>query len=62
MSRVFYKPLPIGRCDVGHGSSISQPGPAPVGRASGKSGAFRFLKLLYFFRRKGAVQYNMLKI
>jgi hypothetical protein len=55
-SRVFFKWLPIGRCDLHHGSTMSQPRPAAVGRASGNIGALKLLMPLWFFRRSGAYQ------
>jgi hypothetical protein len=53
---VFFRWLPIGRCDLGHGSVGSQPRPAAVGRASGNIGAAILLMALWFFRRSGTYQ------
>jgi hypothetical protein len=53
---VFFRWLPIGRCDLGHGSVGSQPRPAGLRRASGNIGAAILLMLLWFFRRSGAYQ------
>jgi hypothetical protein len=53
---VFFRWLPIGRCELDHGSEGSQPRPAAVGRASGKSRAAILLMPLWFFRRSGAYQ------
>jgi hypothetical protein len=53
---VFFRWLPIGRCDLHHGSTMSQPRPAGVGRASGNIGALKLLMPLWFFRRSGAYQ------
>jgi hypothetical protein len=56
LRRVFFRWLPIGRCDLRHGSGMSQPRPAGVGRASGNIGAMKLLMPLWFFRRKGTYQ------
>jgi hypothetical protein len=53
---VFFKWLPIGRCNLDHGSGMSQPRPAVVGRASGNIGAKKLLMPLWFFRSSGAYQ------
>jgi hypothetical protein len=53
---VFFTWLPIGRCDLDHGSEGSQPRPAAVGRASGNIRAAILLMPLWFFRRSGAYQ------
>src|ERR1035437_142219 len=60
--RVFFKWLLICRCDVRHGSSGSQPGPAAVGRASGNIAAILFSKPPWFFRRRGADRKKMLGV
>jgi hypothetical protein len=53
---VFFRWLPIGRCDLARGSEGSQLRPAAVGRASGNIGAAILLMPLWFFRRSGAYQ------
>jgi hypothetical protein len=53
---VFFRWLPIGRGDLGHGSEGSQLRPAAVGRASGNIRAAILLMPLWFFRRSGAYQ------
>jgi hypothetical protein len=52
----FFRWLPIGRCDLDHGSEGSQPRPAGVRRASGNIRAAILLMPLWFFRRSGAYQ------
>jgi hypothetical protein len=53
---VFFRWLPIGRYELGHGSEGSQPRPAAVGRASGNIGAAILLMALWFFRRSRTYQ------
>jgi hypothetical protein len=56
LDKVFFRWLPIGRCDFHHGSRMSQPRPARTGRASGNIEAVKLLMPLWFFRRSGAYQ------
>src|SRR5476651_397950 len=48
LGRDFFKWLPISRCDLDHGSGVSQPRPAGMGPASGNFGAMKLLMPLWF--------------
>jgi hypothetical protein len=56
LGRDFFKWLLISRCDLDHGSGVSQPRPAGMGPASGNIRAMKLLMPLWFFRRSGAYQ------